>query len=49
MGRGEERPAAVGIPVVRAERSVGEALPTPRRSAYDADELEIPSFLRRSK
>jgi cell division protein FtsZ len=45
----DERAAAVGIPVVRAERSVGEALPTPRRSAYDADELEIPSFLRRSK
>ena len=48
LGR-DERAAAVGVPVVRAERSVGEALPTPRRSAYDADELEIPSFLRRSK
>ncbi|HTC85519.1 MAG TPA: cell division protein FtsZ [Candidatus Acidoferrum sp.] len=48
-GHGDERAAAVGIPVVRSERSVGESLPTPRRSAYDADELEIPSFLRRNK
>jgi cell division GTPase FtsZ len=45
----DERAAAVGIPVVRAERSVGDLPQTPRRSAYDADELEIPSFLRRSK
>jgi cell division protein FtsZ len=44
---GEERPAAVGIPVVRAERSVGENVPAPRRATVDADELEIPSFLRR--
>ncbi len=44
---GEERPAAVGIPVVRAERSVGETVPAPRRATVDADELEIPSFLRR--
>jgi cell division protein FtsZ len=45
--RGEERPAAVGIPVVRTERSVGETVPAPRRATVDADELEIPSFLRR--
>jgi cell division protein FtsZ len=46
-GRSDERPAAVGVPVVRAERSVGDALPAPRRATVDADELEIPSFLRR--
>jgi cell division protein FtsZ len=46
--RSDERPTSVGIPV-RAERSVGDAIPAPRRTAYDADELEIPSFLRRSK
>ena len=45
--RSDERPAAVGIPVVRAERSVGEIAPAPRRATVDADELEIPSFLRR--
>ena len=44
--RGEDRPA-VGIPVVRAERSVGDTVPAPRRATVDADELEIPSFLRR--
>jgi cell division protein FtsZ len=41
----DERPAAVGIPV-RSERSVGD-VPAPRRATYDADDLEIPSFLRR--
>jgi cell division protein FtsZ len=35
----------VAVPV-RPERSVGE-VPAPRRPAYDADDLEIPSFLRR--
>jgi len=35
----------VGIPV-RPERTVG-AQPAPVRHAYDADDLEIPSFLRR--
>jgi cell division protein FtsZ len=44
---GEERQAAVGVPVVRPERSVGETVPAPRRATVDADELEIPSFLRR--
>ncbi len=42
--RNEERPAAA-IPV-RVERSVGEPAGVARRS-YDADDLEIPSFLRR--
>ena len=31
----------------RADRSVGEPVPVKRPSAYDADDLEIPSFLRR--
>jgi cell division protein FtsZ len=42
--RNEERPAAA-IPI-RVERSVGEPAGVARRS-YDADDLEIPSFLRR--
>ena len=42
---GRSRDEAVGVPV-RPERSVGE--PAVRRApAYDADDLEIPSFLRR--
>ncbi len=36
----------VAVPI-RPERSVGEPTPSPRRPAYDADDLEIPSFLRR--
>jgi len=40
--RVEERPAAS-----RPERAVGEPVMAPRRTAYDADDLEIPSFLRR--
>jgi len=32
---------------VRVERSVGEPVPVVKRAAYDADDLEIPSFLRR--
>ena len=40
--RPDERPAAA----VRVERTVGEPAMAPRRS-YDADDLEIPSFLRR--
>jgi len=35
----------VGVPI-RPERSVGDA-PAPRRPALEADDLEIPSFLRR--
>ncbi len=42
--RREDRPAAS----VRAERSVGQPEPSVRRT-YDADDLEIPSFLRRNK
>jgi cell division protein FtsZ len=42
--RTDERPAAA-IPV-RVERSVGEPAGVARRT-YDADDLEIPSFLRR--
>jgi cell division protein FtsZ len=42
--RNEERPAA-SVPI-RVERSVGEPAGVARRS-YDADDLEIPSFLRR--
>ncbi len=34
---------------VKTERSVGESAASAKRPAYDADELEIPSFLRRSK
>jgi cell division protein FtsZ len=44
--RDEERPAAA-VMAPRVERSVGEAVPVKRASAYDADDLEIPSFLRR--
>jgi cell division protein FtsZ len=36
----------VAVPV-KPERSVGESNPSVRRPAYDADDLEIPSFLRR--
>jgi cell division protein FtsZ len=41
-GRRDEQAAAV-----RVERSVGDAVPVVKRAAYDADDLEIPSFLRR--
>jgi cell division protein FtsZ len=33
--------------MARPERTVGAPAPAPRRPAYDADDLEIPSFLRR--
>jgi cell division protein FtsZ len=32
---------------IRVERSVGDPVPVVKRAAYDADDLEIPSFLRR--
>jgi cell division protein FtsZ len=32
---------------VRVERTVGEPVPVVKRATYDADDLEIPSFLRR--
>jgi cell division protein FtsZ len=42
-GRRDDQAAAA----VRVERSVGDAVPVVKRAAYDADDLEIPSFLRR--
>jgi cell division protein FtsZ len=45
--QGRDDLAAVMAPVpARTERSVGEPAPV-KRAAYDADDLEIPSFLRR--
>jgi cell division protein FtsZ len=41
----DERGAAAATS--RPERSVGEPVPVKRAAAYDADDLEIPSFLRR--
>ena len=43
-----DAPAARGDDGARAGRSVGEAAPA-KRPAYEADDLEIPSFLRRQK
>jgi cell division protein FtsZ len=42
----EERPAAA-VMAPRIERTVGEPVPVKRPAVYDADDLEIPSFLRR--
>jgi cell division protein FtsZ len=42
----EDEPAAV-VSSPRVERTVGEATPSRRQVTYDADDLEIPSFLRR--
>jgi cell division protein FtsZ len=42
----EERPAAA-VMAPRIERSISEPVPVKRAAAYDADDLEIPSFLRR--
>ena len=39
--------AAAVLAVPRVERSVGESAPAKRSTTYDADDLEIPSFLRR--
>jgi cell division protein FtsZ len=39
--------AALVTSAPRAERSVGEPAPPKRATTYDADDLEIPSFLRR--
>jgi len=41
----QDRPAAALSP--RVERTVGEPVPVKRAATYDADDLEIPSFLRR--
>jgi cell division protein FtsZ len=43
----EDRGAAAATTTPRIERSVGEPVPVKRAAAYDADDLEIPSFLRR--
>ena len=42
----DDAAAVVGSPS-RVERSVGEPVPQKRTTTYDADDLEIPSFLRR--
>ena len=39
--------AALVASAPRVERSVGEPAPAKRVTTYDADDLEIPSFLRR--
>ena len=44
---GDERAAAVVSAPTRVERTVGEAAAPKRAPTYDADDLEIPSFLRR--
>ncbi len=44
-GRDDEVAALVSPP--RVERAVGEPAPVRRQTTYDADDLEIPSFLRR--
>ena len=42
-----EDEAAAVVVAPRVERSVGEPQPVKRTTTYDADDLEIPSFLRR--
>ena len=44
--RVEERPAPAPI-AARPERTVGDVPASPAKRSYDADDLEIPSFLRR--
>ena len=44
---GDDRAAAAVITPSRVERTVGETAPARRPATYDADDLEIPSFLRR--
>ena len=46
VGRENGAAAAVLTPA-RVERTVGEVAPAKKPVAYDADDLEIPSFLRR--
>ena len=45
----DDEAAAAVVAAPRVERSVGESAATKARPSYDADDLEIPSFLRRSK
>jgi cell division protein FtsZ len=46
-GNHDDRAAAEVAVGPRVERTVGEGAPVKRPPAYDADDLEIPSFLRR--
>ena len=46
-GRDDRAAAAAFLSAPRVERTVGEAVPVKRATTYDADDLEIPSFLRR--
>jgi cell division protein FtsZ len=46
-GSHDDQAAASVATVPRVERTVGEPVPVKRPAAYDADDLEIPSFLRR--
>ena len=46
-GSRDDQAAASVATVPRVERTVGEPVPVKRPAAYDADDLEIPSFLRR--
>ena len=44
----DDEAAAAVVVAPRVERSVGESAPAKRPvTSYDADDLEIPSFLRR--
>jgi hypothetical protein len=44
---GHDDRAAAAVMAPSSVRTVGEPVPVKRSSAYDADDLEIPSFLRR--
>jgi cell division protein FtsZ len=46
-GNRDDRAAATVVSPQRVERTVGEPAPVKRPTTYDADDLEIPSFLRR--
>ena len=46
-GTGVREPEIAAVAATRSERSVGEPAPVKRAPTYDADDLEIPSFLRR--
>ena len=46
-GRDDRAAAAALLSAPRVERTIGEAVPVKRATTYDADDLEIPSFLRR--
>ncbi|HEY8439442.1 MAG TPA: cell division protein FtsZ, partial [Candidatus Limnocylindrales bacterium] len=47
VGPGRDDRAAAAVMAPSTVRSVGEPVPVKRPSTYDADDLEIPSFLRR--